>query len=117
MSSAMPRYWTGWGIELSPHDERATGRRHCPSQVHGDLGVFDLPALPRRVVVAVLALGGARAGVVDGAAKLAHVLDHHRHAVRVALAEVAARRVVRPLAAELDDAARDVGAALALLAE
>src|SRR5262249_57917198 len=74
-------------------------------------------ALARGVVVAVLALGPAGAGVVGLAAELAHVLDDHRHAVGVALAQMAARGVVRPLAAELDDAARDVPSALALLAE
>src|SRR5256886_3879018 len=51
------------------------------------------------------------------AAELADILDHHRHPVRVTLAEVAARGVVGPPAAELDDPARDVVAALALLAE
>src|SRR3989454_1647127 len=136
----MPRYWTGWGMTgsftagsprtrgpqspavlrlalLASHDERAAGRGHGPAEVHRDLGVLDLAALARGIVVRVDALGGARTVVVHGAAELAHVLDHHGHAVRVALAEVAARRVVGARAPELDDPARHVGAALALLAE
>src|SRR6266545_7052421 len=102
---------------LASHDERAAGRGHGPAEVHRDLGVLDLAALARGIVVRVDALGGARTVVVHGAAQLAHVLDHHGHAVRVALAEVAARRVVGTRAPELDDPARHVGAALALLAE
>src|SRR5882724_10219426 len=136
----MPRYWTGWGIKgssfytrlgrgapgpgrpaartgLVPHDERAAGRGHGPAEVHRDLGVLDLATAARRIVVGVDALGGARAVVVHGAAQLAHVLDHHGHPVRVALAEMAARGIVGPRAPELDDPARHVGAALALLAE
>src|SRR2546428_8910081 len=136
----MPRYWTGWGMAgsftagsprtrgpqppavlrlalLASHDERAAGRGHGPAEVHRDLGVLDLAALARGIVVRVDALGGARTVVVHGAAELAHVLDHHGHAVRVALADVAARRVVGARAPELDDPARHVGAALALLAE
>src|SRR5213593_4593955 len=136
----MPRYWTGWGMTgsftagsprtrgpqspavlrlalLASHDERAAGRGHGPAKVHRDLGVLDLAALARGIVVRVDALGGARTVVVHGAAELAHVLDHHGHAVRVALAEVAARRVVGTRAPELDDPARHVGAALTLLTE
>src|SRR5262245_52348994 len=114
----MPRYWTGWGIGASsaPHDERAAGRGHGPAEVHGDLGVLDLTTVARGVVVGVHAFGRARA-VVDGATELADVLAHHRHTVRVALAEVATRRVVGALAPELDDAARHVRAPLTLLAE
>src|SRR5947207_15317154 len=88
--------------------------RHGPAQVHGDLGVLHLTATARRVVVRVHALGGLRAVVVHGPAELAHVLDHHGHAVGVTLAEMAARGVVGAPAAELDDAARHVLAALAL---
>src|SRR5439155_22380554 len=80
-------------------------------------GVRALPPAARAVVVGVGALGRLRAIVVHSAAQLADILDHHRHAVRVTLAEVAARGVVGPPAAELDDPARDVVAALALLAE
>src|SRR2546422_9885580 len=136
----MPRYWTGWGRTgsltagsprtrgpqppavlrlalLASHDERAAGRGHGPAEVHRDRGVLDLTAVTRGIVVRVDALGGARTVVVHRAAELAHVLDHHGHAVRVALAEVAARGVVGALAAELDDPARHVRSTLALLAE
>ncbi len=63
---------------------------------------------PSLVVVGVLALavGADRAGIVDVVAQLPHVLDHHVHAVGVALAQMAARGVVRPLAAERDRAVR-----------
>src|SRR6266436_10104839 len=98
-------------------DQGGAGRRHGPSEVHRDAGVPHLSAPPRSVVIAVLALGPPRAGVVDLAAELADVLDHHRHAMGVALAEMAARGVVGTAAAQLDDAARDIGPALALLAE
>src|SRR5712691_7846280 len=107
-TSVRPRCWTGCGIRLSPEDESAARGGHGPAEVHGDFGVLDLAATAGRVVVGVLALGGTGAVVVHGAAELAHVLDDHRHAVRVTLAEMTARRVVRPLAAEFDDAARDV---------
>src|SRR5467141_3897309 len=110
----MPRNWTGWGMRapyslaLSAHDQGAAGGGHGPAEVHRDLRVLHLTATAGGIVVGVHALGGARAVVVDDAAELAHVLDHHRHAVRVALAEVAAGRVVGALAAELDDPARHV---------
>src|SRR4029077_5370602 len=121
----MPRYCTGGGIRSSlsglarlvTHDQGATGRGHGPAEVHRDLGVLDLTTMARRVVVGVHPFGGARAVIVHGTAQLTHVLDHHRHAVGVALAEVAARSIIRALAAELDDPARDVGAAPAFLAE
>src|SRR3989442_10671577 len=118
-SRVKPRCWTGWGTGrlLLSQDERASGGRHGPAQVHRDLWVLHLPAAARRVVIGVNAFGPAGAIVVDGPAELPHVLDHHRHPVGVALAQVAAGRVVGPLAPQLDDAARDVGAALALLAE
>src|SRR5262244_1769418 len=114
----MPRYSTlAIACLLVVHDEGGAGWRHRPAEIHGDLRVLHLAALARRVVVAVLALGRAGAVIVDQAAELAHVLDDHAHAVRVALAEVAAGGVVRSLTAQLDDPARHVGAAFALLAE
>src|ERR671918_384412 len=115
--SVMPRYWTGWGTGLSPHDQGAAGGRHGPAEVHRDPGILDLPAAARGVVIGVDALGGLRAVVVHGPAELADVLDYHGHPVRVPLAQVATRGVVGAPAAELDDPARDVMAALALLAE
>src|SRR5215469_12651866 len=88
----------GEGENLVVHDEGGAGRRHRPAEIHGDLCVLDLSALSRGVVVAVLALSRAWAVVVHPAAELAHVLDDHAHAVGVALAEMAARGVVGPLA-------------------
>ena len=81
--------------------------------------VLDLPAAALAVVVGVLALavGPDRTRIVDVVAQLAHVLDHHVEAVRVALAQMAAAGVVGPLAAEPDRAVAHVVAALALLAE
>ena len=81
--------------------------------------VLHLAAAALAVVVGVLALAVRpdRTGIVDVVAQLAHVLDHHVHAVRVALAQMAAAGVVRPLAAQPDGAVADVVAALALLAE
>src|SRR6266508_4975496 len=102
---------------LPAHDESGAQRWHRPTQVHRDLRIFDLAAAAGGVVVGVHALGAPGAVVVHGAAELADVFDHHGHAVGVALAQVAARGVVGALAAELDDAAGDVLAALALLAE
>src|SRR5438477_3021923 len=99
----IPRYST-LGMGSVPHDQRRSGRRHGPAEVHGDAGVLHLAALARGVVVAVAALGGSRAVVVDLAAELPDVLDHHRHAVGVPLAEMAARGVVGTATAELDDA-------------
>src|SRR5712691_10197745 len=99
------------------HDESGAGGWHGPAEVHGDPTVLDLAAPTRRVIVAVLSLGRAGAVVVHAPAELAHVLDDHAHAVRIALAEVAARSVVGPPAAQLDDPARHVRSALALLAE
>src|SRR2546430_16141723 len=83
--SVMPRYWTGWGIsdpsspDSSAEYEGAASGRHRPAQVHRDLGVLDLPAAARAVVVGVDTLGRLRAIVVHGAAELADILDHHRH--------------------------------------
>src|SRR5262245_15274958 len=105
--SAMPRYTTGSGTGRR-QDESAARCRGRPAHVHRDLGLADLPAAARAVLVRVDALGRPRAVVVDGAPELSHVLDHHAHAVGVALAEVSAARVVGPPPAELDRAAGDV---------
>ena len=79
-----------------------------PAEIGADLDIPDLAAAALAVVVGVLALavGADRAGIVGVVAQLADVLDHHVHAVRVALAQMAAAGVVGPLAAELDRAAR-----------
>src|SRR5256884_5645973 len=106
--SVMPRYWTGSGIndtsspDSSAEYEGAARGRHGPAQVHRDLGVLDLPAAARAVVVGVDALGRLRAIVLHGAPELADILHHHPHPVRVTLAEEAARGVVGPRAAELE---------------
>ncbi len=101
------------------HDQRRAGRRDRPAEVGGQLHIAHLAAAAFGVVVGMppLAVRPDRAGVVDLAAQLAGVLDHHVHAVGIALAEVAAGGVVRPRAAELDDARGDVVAALARLAK
>src|SRR6185503_19853270 len=103
----------------APHDHGRAGARHGPAEVGGHLAFLHLPAAAFLVVVSVLALavGTHGAAVVDIVAQLAHVLDHHIHAVRVALAQMPAAGVVGPLAAELDGAVADVVATLALLAE
>src|SRR5258705_4751633 len=120
ITSFMPRYSTlamGRSPRSVVEDQGRAGGRHRPAEIHGNAGVPTLPALARRVVVGVLAVRRSRAGVVHGAPQLAHVLDDHAHAVGVALAEMPARGIVGPLPAQLDDAAGDVGPALALLAE
>src|SRR5262249_15628985 len=111
------RRWPWKRLPLVVEDERRARGWHGPAEIHGDLRVLDLPALLRRVVVGVLALRPAGAIIVHRAPELARVLDHHRHAVGVALAQVAAGGVVGPAAAELDDAAGHVLPALPLLAE
>src|SRR4029078_3488497 len=100
------------------HDHGRASARHGPAQVGGDLAPLDLPASAFLVVVGVLALavGADGTAVVDVLAQLAHVLDHHVHAVRIALAQMPAAGVVGALAAELDGAVADVLAALTPLA-
>src|SRR5712692_3000064 len=107
----MPRY-CAWipGIVLSPfpsaapHDHRRAGRRVGPAEIGADLDIPDLAAAAFLVVVGMLplAVGADRAGIVRVVAQLPGVFDHHVHAVRVALAQMPARRVVGPSAAELD---------------
>src|SRR6476660_780168 len=103
----------------APHDHGRASARHGPAEVGGHLAFLHLPAAALLVVVGVLALavGTHGAAVVDIVAQLAHVLDHHIHAVRIALAQMHATGVVGALAAEADGAVRDVLAALALPAE
>ena len=78
-----------------------------------------LPAAALAIIVGVLAfpVRTDRAGIVHVMAQLAHVLDHHVHAVGVPLAQMPARGVVRPPAAQPHGAVGDVVAAFALLAE
>ena len=61
--------------------------------------------------------GADRAVIVDVVAQLADVLDHHVHAVRVALAQMAAARCCSAACRRADRAVADVFAAFALLAE
>src|SRR3954469_11032545 len=90
----------------APHDHGRAGARHGPAEVGGHLAGLHLAAAALLVVVGMLALavGADRTAVVDIMAQLAHVLDHHVHAVRVTLAQVPAAGVVGPLAAEADGA-------------
>ncbi len=50
-------------------------------------------------------------------AQLAHVFDHHLHAVRIAFREMAARQVARQLVIDLQASALDEFARFALAAE
>src|ERR1700722_6477546 len=90
------------------HDHRRRGGRVGPAEIGADLHVFDLAAAAFLVVEIVLSLAvwPHRAGIVDIVAQLAGILDHHVHAVGVALAEMTARSVIGPLAAEGDRAVR-----------
>src|SRR5437868_13691102 len=113
----MPR-WVAWipGIvpspcfSAAPHDHRRPRRWVGPAKIGADLDILDLAAAAFLVVVGVLALAVRpdRAGIVDVMAQLPGVLDDHVHAVRIALAQMAAAGVVRPLAAECDRAVADV---------
>src|SRR5260370_34695040 len=113
----MPRY-CAWipGIVLSPfpsvapHDHRRARRRVGRAEIGAALDIPDLAAAAFLVIVGVrsLAVGADRAGIVDVVAQLPGVLDHHVHAVRVALAQMAAGGVVGPPTAELDGAARHI---------
>src|SRR5882672_7410276 len=102
-----------------PHHHGRAGAGHRPAEVGRHFGVPDLAAAALAVVVGVAALAvrSDRAGIIDVVAQLPDVLHHHVDAVGVALAQVPARGVVRPLAAELDGAVADVSPAFALLAE
>src|SRR5262245_42637008 len=96
-----------------------TGAGHRPAQIRTQLSILHLAASTLAVVIGVLALavGPERTGVVHVTAQLAHVLDDHVHTVGVALTEMATRSIVRTTTTELDDATRDVLAALTFLAE
>src|SRR5262245_28746329 len=104
---------------LVAHDHGRPGSRIGPAQIGRQLALLDLPAAAFAIVVGVaaLAVGPDRTGIVDVVAQLAHVLDHHVLAVGLALAEMAAARIVGPTAAEANRAVADIGPAIALLAE
>src|SRR6185295_13283972 len=103
----------------APHDHGRARAGIGPAQVGRHLAVLDLAAAALAIVVGVLALAVRpdRAGIVGVVPELPHVLDHHVHAVRIALAEMAAAGVVGSPAAQPHGAVGDVVAALALLAE
>src|SRR5215510_15446797 len=103
----------------APHDHGRAGARHGPAKIGGDLASLHLPAAAFIIVVGVLAFAirPYRTAVVDVMTQLAHVLDHHVHAVRVALAQMPAAGVVRPPSAEADAAVAHVLTAFALFAE
>src|SRR5207237_10300742 len=86
------------------HDHRRRGRRVSPTEIGADLDILDLPTAALAVIVGVLPLAvrADRAGIVDIVAQLPGVLDDHVHAMRVALAEMAAGGVVGPAPAEGD---------------
>src|SRR5258705_13458280 len=106
-------------LSIAPHHHGRTGTRHRPAEIGGDLAALRLATSALTVIIAVpaLAVGSDRARVIGITAQLAHVLDHHVHAVRVALAQVAAAGVVRALAAKADGAVADVLTTFALLAK
>src|ERR1700757_2274875 len=87
MSRVIPRY-SMVGIASVPQDQGGAGRRHRPAEIHRDARGSHLTALAGRIVIAMPAVGSARTVVVDGAPELAHVFDHHGHAMGIALAEV-----------------------------
>src|SRR5262249_34935513 len=104
---------------IAPHDHRRPGARIGPAEVGGHLAVLHLPTAPFLVVVGVPApaVRADGAAVVDVVAQLAYVFDHHVHAVRVALAQMAAAGVVGAPAPGPDGAVAHVLAAFALPAE
>src|ERR1700759_383550 len=109
----MPRYCAEI-IFASPlaaaHHHRRSRAGHRPAEIGRHLGIPHLTATALTMIIGVLplAIGPDRTTVVGIVAELADILDHHGDAVGVALAEMSARRVVRPLAAERDGAVRDV---------
>src|ERR1700761_2983314 len=106
-------------LGAAPHDHGGPGHRVGPTEIGGYFHTFDLAAAPLAIVEAVLALAvrANRARIVDVVTQLAHVFDHHIHPVGVALAEVAARRILRAASAQTGDAGRNVLTTLAFLAK
>src|SRR5919106_5852664 len=100
-------------------NQGGAGPGRAPAEVGGELDILHLAAAALAIVEGVNAAAALadRAIIVDVVAQLAHVLDHHADAVGVALAQMAAAGVVRPPAAEMDDAVAAVGAAFAGLTE
>src|SRR6185437_5731117 len=124
IDSAIPRYspltlMVASPLRAAPHDHGRAGHGIGPAQICGDLDILHLPATAFAIVIGVpaLAIRADRTGIIRVMAQLANVLDHHVHAVGVTLAQMPARRVLRPLAAEARDAGGDVFPTLSLLAE
>src|SRR5262245_19844740 len=122
MLSGIPKYSARIDIipsSVPPHDHGRAGAGHGPAEVGAHLATLHLAAaaFPIVVAVAALAIRSQGTGVVDVVAQLAHVLDHHVHAVRVALTQMPAAGVVRATTAEADAAVAHVLTAFALFAE
>src|SRR5690242_15270223 len=98
----MPRYCAEIIALPLPHHHGRPRAGHRPAEIGRDLGILDLTATALAIIVGMLplAIRSDRATIVGIVAKLPHILDHHGDAVGIALAEMAAGRVVRPLAAE-----------------
>ena len=66
-------------------------QRIGPAEIGGDLDILHLTATTLAIIVGVLALAirPDRTAIVRIVAELADVLDHHVHAVRIALAQMA----------------------------
>src|SRR5215469_17383328 len=93
-----------------PHHHRRSRAGHRPAEIGRYLGVPHLAATALAIIVGVLApaVGPDWTAIVRIVAKLADVLDHHGDAVGVALAEMAAGRVVRPPSTKHDGAIGDI---------
>src|SRR5690349_15501488 len=118
----MPRYCADIIFLVSlpaPHHHRRSRAGHRPAEIGRDLGVPHLAATALAIIESVLpsAIRPDRTVVVRIMAELADILDHHRDAMGVALAEMTARRIVRPFAAELDGAVGHIVTTLALPTE
>src|ERR1700683_1004558 len=68
-------------------------------------------------IVRMLALAPSGACVVGAMTQLAHVLDHHLHAMRIAFRQMPARQIARQLAIDLEPSALDEIARLARTAK
>src|SRR5438045_8448173 len=106
----MPRYCADIMLLSPPHHHGRSGAGHRPAEIGGQLGVLHLAATALAIIVGMLplAIGPDRTAVVGIVAELTHILDHHGDAMGIAFAEMAARGVVRPFAAEHDGAVGDV---------
>src|SRR5262245_18015837 len=113
----LDRHWSSPSI--SPHYHGRARARHGPAEIGGDFALLHLATAALAVVVGVpaLAVRSDRTGIIDIVAQLSHVLDHHVHAVRIALTQVAAAGIVGPPSAEANGAIADIVTTFALLAK